>query len=286
MTGSSDDVRGILERILSSYGVKTRQAYADLTNMPIGTINNWLKRDSIPGDYLIQCALDTGADLKWLRDGKLTNVSLGDIQGYPLKGRFLLEKMQSCGGKIVLRRILDAYGFTLQKELGDHLDIPSGTMSAWVRRDHFPADVVIACSLDTGVSLYWLCTGKGSMYEDLSPKQQELPTGLSKIEKYSIQSGKLVELGSWFCDSSLIEHASSKPALIEKGAERWCVDLDFNNVTNGRWLIDIDGNTDVYDVSRLPGNRLSVKNSLSQFECNFTDINCVGMVFLTLSKSI
>ncbi|WME30272.1 helix-turn-helix domain-containing protein [Klebsiella pneumoniae] len=41
-------------------------------------------------------------------------------------------------GKIVLRRILDAYGFKLQKELGDHLNIPSGTMSAWVRREHFP----------------------------------------------------------------------------------------------------------------------------------------------------
>lgn len=285
MSGSSDDVREILERILSSYEVKTRQAYADLKNMPIGTINNWLKRGNIPGDHLIECALDTGADLRWLRDGQLTNVSLTEVQGHPLKGRLLLESMQNSGGKIVLRRILDAYGFTLQKELGDFLDIPSGTMSAWVRRDHFPADVVIACSLDTGVSLYWLCTGKGSMYEELTPKQHDLTDGVSKIEKYSIQTGKLVEVGTWFCDESLIDSTISKPALIEKGAERWCVDLDFNNATNGRWLIDIDGNADVYDVARLPGNRLSVKNSLSQFECSLSDINCIGMVFLTLTKN-
>lgn len=285
MSGSSDDVRGILERILSSYGVKTRQAYADLSNMPIGTINNWLKRGNIPGDYLVQCVLDTGADLRWLRDGKLTNVSLSEYQGYPLKGRQLLESMQNAGGKIILRRILDAYGFALQKELGDFLDIPSGTMSAWVRRDHFPADVVITCSLDTGVSLYWLCTGNGSMYDNSPAEPSELPPGLSKIEKYSIQTGKLVEAGLWFCDASLIGTSVSKPALIEKGSDRWYVDLEFHNATNGRWLIDIDGNTDVYDVARLPGNRLLVKNDLSQFECSANDINCVGVVFLTVHKN-
>lgn len=42
------------------------------------------------------------------------------------------------GGRAVLRRILDAYGFTLQKELGDLLGISSGTISTWVRRDFSP----------------------------------------------------------------------------------------------------------------------------------------------------
>lgn len=67
------------------------------------------------------------------------------------------------GGKTVLRRILDAYGFNMQKELGDLLGISSGTISTWVRRDFFPGDVVVTCALDTGVSLEWLATGKGQM---------------------------------------------------------------------------------------------------------------------------
>ncbi|MDT7484514.1 phage repressor protein CI [Citrobacter koseri] len=193
--------------------------------------------------------------------------------------------MQESGGKVVLRRIMDAYGFTLQKQLGDLLDIPSGTMSAWVRREHFPGDIVIVCALDTGVSLYWLATGNGSMYEQKTEDAAALPIGLKQITKYSIQTGQLLESGAWFCDETLIEAGVNNPVLVEKTGQRWLVDLDAKNIANGRWLIAVDGTCDVYDVARLPGNRLTVKNGVSQFECLVDEIKCVGMVFLTLSKS-
>lgn len=286
MTVSSEHVRVVLERILTSYGVKTRQAYADLLGMPIGTINNWLKRGNIPGDYLVRCVLDTGVDLRWLKDGELTNVNSSSASNYALKGQELIERMQESGGKVVLRRIMDAYGFTLQKQLGDLLDIPSGTMSAWVRREHFPGDIVIVCALDTGVSLYWLATGNGSMYEQKTEDAAALPIGLKQITKYSIQTGQLLESGAWFCDETLIEAGVNNPVLVEKTGQRWLVDLDAKNIANGRWLIAVDGTCDVYDVARLPGNRLTVKNGVSQFECLVDEIKCVGMVFLTLSKSI
>ncbi|MBC2622883.1 phage repressor protein CI [Citrobacter cronae] len=286
MTVSSEHVRVVLERILTSYGVKTRQAYADLLGMPIGTINNWLKRGNIPGDYLVRCVLDTGVDLRWLKDGELTNATSNSASNYALKGQELIERMQESGGKVVLRRIMDAYGFTLQKQLGDLLDIPSGTMSAWVRREHFPGEIVIVCALDTGVSLYWLATGNGSMYEQKTEDSAALPIGLKQITKYSIQTGQLSESGAWFCDETLIEAGVNNPVLVEKTGQRWLVDLDAKNIANGRWLIDVDGTCDVYDVARLPGNRLTVKNGSSQFECLVDEIKCVGMVFLTLSKSI
>lgn len=286
MAVSSEHVRVVLERILTSYGVKTRQAYADLLGMPIGTINNWLKRGNIPGDYLVRCVLDTGVDLRWLKDGELTNAKSSSASNYALKGQELIERMLESGGKVVLRRIMDAYGFTLQKQLGDLLDIPSGTMSAWVRREHFPGDIVIVCALDTGVSLYWLATGNGSMYEQKTEDSAALPIGLKQITKYSIQTGQLSESGAWFCDETLIEAGVNNPVLVEKTGQRWLVDLDAKNIANGRWLMDVDGTCDVYDVARLPGNRLTVKNGSSQFECLVDEIKCVGMVFLTLSRSI
>ncbi len=281
-------VREVLERILSSYGVKSQVEYAELNGIPVGTIQNWLKRGRLPGDYILQCALDTGADVNWLVNGKLANVSFDGKASPLLSGLALSEKIQASGGKIVLRRILDAYGFRLQKELGDHLDIPSGTMSAWVRREHFPGEVVIVCALETGASLYWLATGEGSMYgnkSDTGP-QSLLPEGLKQIAKYSIHTGQLIECGRWFCDDSLIDSTVVNPALVEKNGQRWCVDLDAKNIANGRWLVDVDGTADVYDVARLPGNRLTVKNGSSQFECLVDEVNCVGMVFLTLSKSL
>lgn len=279
-------VREVLERILSSYGVRSQVEYAELNGIPAGTIQNWLKRGRLPGDYILQCALDTGADVNWLVNGNLANVSLDAHKVGDLSGIALSERMEASGGKIVLRRILDAYGFKLQKELGDHLNIPSGTMSAWIRREHFPGEVVIVCSLETGVSLLWLATGIGSMYETTPDVNQNplISPEIKQIAKFSIHTGSLINNGAWYCDESLIDTSVKTPALVEKKSLRWLVDLETKNIANGRWLIDVDGTCDVYDIARLPGNKLVVRNDSSHFECLVNEITCVGMVFLTLSK--
>lgn len=286
----SNKAKQVVERILSSYGVNSRQAYSELTKTPLPTIQNWVQRGKVPGDYILQCALDTGADIRWLAEGvELANVRLCDPVDYALKGEILLEAMQNSGGRVVLRRIMDAYKFDLQKQLGDHLGIPSGTMSAWVRREHFPGEVVIACALDTGVSLYWLATGNGGMYEERPLASTEtndlVKPDFRKLKKFDIQTGQLVEEGDWVCDPSFISSSVINAALLFKGSNQWCVNLDAKAIGNGRWVIDLDGIIDVYDVSRLPGNRLNVKNESSHFECHADDIECVGMVLVTLSKN-
>ena len=284
MESEDKSVREIIERMLTSYGVRNRQAYSDLTKIPLPTISNWVKRGKVPGDYILQCAIDTGADIKWLLEGtELANVSY-EPGRYPMKGIKLMEAMENSGGKEILQRIMQAYGFTLQKELGDHLGIPSGTMSAWVRREHFPGDVVIVCALDTGASLYWLATGNGGIYEQKNEDTSSLPVGLKQLPKYSIHTGQMVESGMWFCDASMIDTKVINPVHVDKNGNGWLVDLDVKNIANGRWLINVDGTCDVYDIARLPGNKLTVKNDSSQFECLVNEVICVGMVFLTLSK--
>lgn len=284
MESEDKSVKEIIERILTSYGVRNRQAYSDLTKIPLPTISNWVKRGKVPGDYILQCAIDTGADIKWLIEGtELANVS-SRPGVYPMKGIKLMEAMENSGGKEILQRIMQAYGFTLQKELGDHLGIPSGTMSAWVRREHFPGDVVIVCALDTGVSLYWLATGNGGIHEQKAEDASSLPVGLKQLPKYSIHTGQMVKSGMWFCDASIIDTKVINPVHVEKNGHGWLVDLDVKNIANGRWLIDVDGTCDVYDIARLPGNKLTVKNDSSHFECLVSEVICVGMVFLTLSK--
>ena len=90
------------------------------------------------------------------------------------------------GGKPVLRRILDAYGFTMQKQLCELLDISSGMVSTWVRRNYFPGDVVVACALDTGVDLRWLATGKNKQHKGTS---QQLKRNL--IPRKNLAAGTL-----------------------------------------------------------------------------------------------
>ncbi len=279
------DVKQVIERMLVSYGVRNRQAYSEITKVPLSTISNWVKSGKVPGDYLIQCTLDTGADLKWLMEGtELTNVRFKP-GNYPMQGIRLMEAMQNSGGKEILQRIMQAYGFTMQKELGDHLDIPSGTMSAWVRREHFPGDVVIVCALDTGASLYWLATGNGGLYESnvTLPAEQ---TALATIRKYRLENGELKKIGNWLADPSMIPDNHDGLMFVEGMSKSWLVDISAKNIANGRWLISIDGAMDVFNVIRLPGNKVRLSNDSAEFECNLSDITPSGTVIFTIEKHI
>ncbi|WP_338326720.1 helix-turn-helix transcriptional regulator [Pectobacterium brasiliense] len=106
-----------------------------------------------------------------------------------LKGKSLYDQILASGGKAVLRRMLDAYWFSTQKELGDLLGISTATISTWIRRNFFPGDVVIACALDIGVSLEWLATGRGitSSGQGLAVDAPETVT----IAKKRLLAGKL-----------------------------------------------------------------------------------------------
>ncbi|MEH2761096.1 helix-turn-helix transcriptional regulator, partial [Klebsiella pneumoniae] len=59
---------------------------------------------------------------------------------------------------------MTAYGFNTQIALVEHLQASKSTMANRMLRDSFPADWVIQCALETGISLLWLITGQGEMY--------------------------------------------------------------------------------------------------------------------------
>lgn len=272
----------IVERLCSAYGVTTQKALAESIGVPAANVSNWVQRDSVPGSAFVKCALDTGSDLYWLTTGKLANANLKKI-GTSRHGKALYDEVLSSGGKPVLRRIMDAYGFTLQKQLCDLLGISSGTVSTWIRRDYFPGDVVVTCALDTGVSLEWLATGKGTSSGGAA--QSGISASYSVLKKYNIDSGVLEESGEWICDKSLINSLSENCGFVEKSNESWIVDFEQKNLGNGRWLIDIDGGHDVYNVVRVPGNNIQLSNKGTDIQCKVGDVVCIGLVRKTISNN-
>ena len=62
--------RAAIERMIDAYGCGTKTALAELLGISKGTLSNRFLRDTFPADYVIQCALDTGASLNWLATGK------------------------------------------------------------------------------------------------------------------------------------------------------------------------------------------------------------------------
>lgn len=70
------------------------------------------------------------------------------------------------GEKAAIERLVKAYGFTTRQALADHLGVSKSTLANRYMRDTFPADWIIQCALETGVSLRWLSTSDGPMHLD------------------------------------------------------------------------------------------------------------------------
>lgn len=270
----------VLERILSAYGFKMQKELAEKLGIASSNVGSWIQRGHVPGNVIVQCALDTGADVNWIVTGELAKASLSPRVQVG-QGKALYEEIMSNGGKPVLRRIMDAYGFTMQKQLCDLLEISSGTVSTWIRRDYFPGDVVVACALDTGVSLQWLATGKGTQCNESAA----IPCG-SLIPRKNLAAGVLHDAGQWNIDLNFISHTLVEPIFIYSTVSAWIVDLAVIEISNGRWLLGIDNKFDVYDVTLLPGRKITVSSKTSNFTCGADEVTTTGKVVLTMDYNV
>lgn len=270
----------IVERLCSAYGVATQKALAECLGIPAANVSNWVQRDSVPGSAFVKCALDTGSDLNWLAKGKLANANYGVDSDLP-RGAALYSEITSNGGKPVLRRVMDAYGFTLQKQLCDLLGISSGTVSTWVRRNYFPGDVVVTCAIDTGVSLEWLALGKNKPTDQIYSSDT-----FSSIPHLFMNAGILIENGVWNADLKVFPYPIKRPLLITSNAGVWISDAENIDLTNGRWVIAIEDKYDIYDVTLLPGKKVNLVNSSASFVCSTHEISifCKIIVSIELSK--
>lgn len=279
MSNFESNAQDVIERLLSAYGVTTQRALAESLNVPSNNVSAWSQRNSVPGSAIIKCALDTGVDLQWLVNGKVANANLKRGMDLP-SGEALLKEITSNGGKAVLRRILDAYGFTLQKQLCELLGISSATVSTWVRRNYFPGDVVVTCAIDTNTSIEWLATGRGkaNILNHRSDSSNRIPRKL-------ISSGLLHEFDCIEMDLKIFPYEIDEPVFITSNLNSWVIDSKENSISNGRWLLAIDEKHDIYDVILLPGKKLSITNNGVNFICNADDVSIVGKVIITLEKN-
>lgn len=61
--------KAAIERLVAAYGYTTRQALCDRLGVSKSTMATRYMRDIFPADWIIQCALETGASLEWLSFG-------------------------------------------------------------------------------------------------------------------------------------------------------------------------------------------------------------------------
>ncbi|TBL53988.1 phage repressor protein [Obesumbacterium proteus] len=177
----------------------------------------------------------------------------------------------SSGGKGAIERIVKAYGFKTRQALCDHLGVSKSTMATRYMRDVFPGEWVIQCALETGTSLRWLAFGAG-------PMQDAEPSDLLTLPKLKLSAGKLVNDGYFVFDKAFVSESIKQPTIILDGCVTYIADMAEHVPCDGKWIIDIENNISIREVTRLPKNRIRIDNDKHSFECDINDITMVGLI--------
>ncbi|MFH2376247.1 phage repressor protein CI [Hafnia paralvei] len=178
----------------------------------------------------------------------------------------------------VLDRVLEAYGFTQKLQLAEHLGIASSSMSARYKRGGLPADIMLKCMAETGVTLEWLATGQGRKFED-----EEVD--ILKMPRRKIVDGLIYDAGMYMLDKvSFLPGVplATSPVCVLEGNNQFIVDTSFTEVYDGQWLVEIEGKTSIRTLTRIPIKKVRVSGVGMAFDCGIDDINVIGRVVLTI----
>lgn len=179
---------------------------------------------------------------------------------------------QNRGGKEVIGRILEAYGFTTRISLCNQLGVSQSTMANRYARDTFPADWVIVCHLETGASLTWLSTGTGNKFVD---GRDDKTVYLKHID---ITNGNITTQKDIITDVSIIPDGLTSPFFLTADKTTYLADSYEGELVDGFWFIEIDGITSVRELYRFPAGRIRIENGKASFECSVSEIKVLGKV--------
>ncbi|EXU76009.1 phage repressor protein CI [Erwinia mallotivora] len=199
----------------------------------------------------------------------------------------LIKAGNDSGGRDAINRLIKAYNFNSRQQLCEHLQVSKSTMANRYLRDSFPAEWVIQCALETGISLLWLATGQGELVisgsenKDLKSKTTITVRPISKISSVGIRhaelkNGELQSDGEILLDSRLLDSNADDSLFVKTAADSFMVDTSVKQISNGHWLVDIDGVRSIVKIARIPGNKIVVHQDGTSFECSVDDVEVVG----------
>ncbi|MDR5018465.1 phage repressor protein CI [Yersinia enterocolitica] len=182
------------------------------------------------------------------------------------------------GGQAAIFRMVEAYGVSTRQAVCDRLGISKSTMASRFMRDIFPADWIIQCAFDTGASLKWLVTGEGNKFDN-----EFLDT--IKVPRLKLIDGNVHNANYQLFDKVMIADSISKPAVLADESTSYLIDLSSKELTDGLWLIDIDGKASLRKIMRIPGQKVRVSTDESTFDCGIDDVKFIAKVDTIFQKA-
>ncbi len=187
-----------------------------------------------------------------------------------------MEKDAGISNEDVLNRICKAYGFSQKIQLARHFNIAASSLQNRYTRGSISYDFIVHCSLETGTETRWLLTGEGEISR--SGLGASSAKGSSSIfDLFTLSEGKLTEDGFINIDHKLFGKALTHPICVKSDGKTHVVEKDAS-LSDGTWLVDIEGSISIRDLTLLPARKLHVAGGKVPFECGIDEIKTVGRV--------
>lgn len=172
----------------------------------------------------------------------------------------------------LLNRICEVYGFTQKIQLANHFKIAASSLQNRYTRGNMSYDFAVHCALETGVSLKWLMTGEGD--KNLSAKEDPSSIELSLFE---LSEGELINTGTLSFDYQFFAKHPKKGSCVKSDNRTYVIEQE-SSLSDGLWLVDIEGAISLRELTVLPGKKLHVAGGKVPFECGIDEIKTIGRV--------
>lgn len=97
----------ILDRLIQAYGFKQKSQYAEHVGLSSSNLAMRYKRDAFPADLVVQCLIDTDAELNWILYGQgdapsAVKAQAADRAGesHPIKSLTEIERVKLTNGEL------------------------------------------------------------------------------------------------------------------------------------------------------------------------------------------
>lgn len=172
----------------------------------------------------------------------------------------------------LLERICEAYGFTQKIQLARHFKIAASSLQNRYARGTVSYDFAAHCVLEKGANMRWLLTGEGPKFQTTSATNE-----LNKIESFTLSEGKLDKKFILSIDVKLFSKPLVNPVCVISDGKTHVIEQDAT-LSDGVWLVDIEGSFSIRELTLLPARRLHVAGGKVPFECGIDEIKTTGRV--------
>lgn len=182
----------------------------------------------------------------------------------------------------ILDRVCLVYGFNQKIQLANHFNMSASSLSNRYTRGNISYDLVVQCSLETGVNLKWLMTGKGERFPGEENHTTENSSAL-KLDRFTLSEDKLILDGHFFLDELAVSDLIPDVYCLDAEDCYYIVERT-SSLTDGHKIVDIDGYISIREVQVLPGKQLRVHGGKEPFTCSASDIVILGHIAKVINE--